>query len=214
MLDTSNITNLVIIAIALILSIWVHEYAHAFVSDKLWDPTPKNYGRLTPNPIAHIDLMWLLMVFLIHFGWGKPVPINPSYYKNPKIWEFLVSIAGPITNIILSFATFIVIKLYTWQDFNQFMLIAQVDPLLKFFSYLAMLNIWLAIFNLLPIPPLDGRKFIKLIDYNFFTKLEYKLYSNPFYVVIPFLILMYSGISKWIGIVIDIVANFFIKILS
>ena len=80
----------------------MHEYAHAYVSYRLGDPTPKLQGRLTPNPLKHIDPIGFLMVFLAHFGRGKPVQINPLYYKNPRKGELIVSLAGPATNLILA----------------------------------------------------------------------------------------------------------------
>lgn len=214
MFDASYIINIAITAIILIISIWVHEYAHAWVSHKLWDPTPQYFKRLTPNPLAHIDPIWLIMVFIVHFWRGKPVPINPSYYKNPKVWEFLVSIAWPITNIILSLLCFVILKVYLWSDFVQMQAIANVDLIVKLLMSMWYLNIWLAIFNMLPIPPLDGRKFVKLFNYNFFTNLERMLYSNPLYMMAPFLIVMYSGVWNRLSTIINIVSNFFINILN
>ncbi len=214
MFETSTIVNIAITALVLIISIWVHEYAHALVSHKLWDPTPKHFNRLTPNPLAHIDPIWLIMVFVVHFGWWKPVPINPTYYKNPKVWEFLVSIAWPLTNMLLATICFIVLRVYLGSDFSQFYILANIDIIAKILWSMAILNIWLAVFNMLPIPPLDGWKFVKLINYDFFTKLERTLYSNPLYMMIPFLLVMYGGVVRWIGIIMDIITNFFINILS
>lgn len=214
MFDTSSIVNIIITAFVLIISIGVHEYAHAFVSNKLWDPTPKNLGRLTPNPLAHIDPIGLIMVFVVHFGRWKPVPINPSYYKDPKVWEFLVSIAWPLTNLILSLICFIILKIYLWSDFTQFQIVSNIDVVVKILSSMWLLNIWLAVFNMLPIPPLDGWKFVKLFNYNFFTKLEYTLYSNPLYMMIPFLLVMYSGIGARLWYIVNGIVNFYIKLLS
>mgnify|MGYP000879363001 FL=1 len=112
-MTTDQIVNILILAVILLLSIGFHEYAHARASNKLGDPTPKLQGRLTPNPLAHIDPMGFLLIFIIHFGWGKPVQINPSYYKNPRIDEFLVAIAGPLTNILMAIIGIVVLKIYS-----------------------------------------------------------------------------------------------------
>lgn len=90
----------------------MHEYAHAYVSYRLGDPTPKLQGRLTPNPLKHIDPIGFLMVFLAHFGRGKPVQINPLYYKNPRKGELIVSLAGPATNLILAIVGIVVMLIY------------------------------------------------------------------------------------------------------
>jgi Zn-dependent protease len=112
-MTTDQIVNILILAVILLLSIGFHEYAHARASNKLGDPTPKLQGRLTPNPLAHIDPMGFLLIFIIHFGWGKPVQINPNYYKNPRIDEFLVAIAGPLTNILMAIIGIVVLKIYS-----------------------------------------------------------------------------------------------------
>lgn len=137
---------------ALLLALTIHEFAHAFVSHRLGDPTPKRQGRLTLNPLAHIDPFGLIMLWLFRFGWGRPVEIDPSYYRDRRKGTILVSFAGPLSNMITAFviAWLQVLALLTTQ--NQFV----SNLLATAFSF----NIFLAVFNLIPIPPLDGSKIL------------------------------------------------------
>lgn len=152
------------LAIILAVSLWMHEYAHAYVSYRLGDPTPKLQWRLTPNPLKHIDPIWFLMVFVAHFGRGKPVQINPLYYKNPRKWELMVALAGPATNLVLAIIGILVMLIYakvmggTPND----IFLNNIDPMLSFRINFSYLNIALAIFNLIPIAPLDGYRLIKI----------------------------------------------------
>lgn len=135
---------------ALLLAITVHEYAHARTSYAMGDPTPKWKGRLSLNPLAHLDPVGLLMLWLFKFGWARPVEINPSYYKDSKKGIALVSVAGPLSNLIFAFITMIVLKLNLFNN-------GIID---SFIYILFLYNLTLAIFNLIPIPPLDGSKIL------------------------------------------------------
>jgi len=132
----------ILVIVILVLGVTIHEFAHALAADRLGDPTPRYSGRLTLNPLSHLDLIGSLMFLFARFGWGKPVPIDPFNFRSPRRDETLVALAGPLSNIIL--ALFLAI-LNT--------VIPQYGPLL----YLAaLLNLNLAFFNLLPLPSLDG----------------------------------------------------------
>ena len=102
------------LAIILLVSIGIHEFAHAYTSYKLGDPTPKIQGRLTPNPLKHIDPIGFLMIFIIHFGRGKPVQIDPSYYKKPYRDELITALAGPASNILLGSLGLLIMFIYGW----------------------------------------------------------------------------------------------------
>lgn len=130
--------------IALICAITIHEFSHAFVADRLGDPTPRSQNRVSLNPLHHLDPLGTLMMFLVSFGWGKPVPIDPYNFSNPRRDEMLVALAGPGSNLILA-----VILSILWHFFP--------SSVIVIFIYI---NIALAVFNLLPIPPLDGSKII------------------------------------------------------
>ena len=204
--------DIIILAIILAISIWLHEYAHARASYKLGDPTPKLQWRLTPNPLAHIDPMWFLLIFLIHFWRGKPVQINPAYYKNPRVDEFLVAIAWPISNIIMAIFGVLFLKLYAGNLIN--LASAWSNIFVQFRMQFVFLNIGLALFNLLPIPPLDGRKFIKLIIGNATLKAEYILASNPLLMIIIFVLLWQLWILNFVGSRAQIIVNQLMRFIN
>jgi Zn-dependent protease len=141
---------------ALLIALTVHEYAHARAAVSLGDPTPRLLGRLTLNPVAHLDPIGLIMLWLFKFGWAKPVPINPSYFKNYRQDMLLVSLAGPVSNMLLALLTaFLIVILAKMQLLG--------GGWIKVLSMTYTYNIILAIFNLVPIPPLDGSKVLASI---------------------------------------------------
>lgn len=138
---------------ALIIGFAFHEYAHGWVADRLGDPTPRSQGRLTLNPLAHLDPFGTLMALLFRFGWAKPVMINPQYFKgNKQRARLLVALAGPVTNLIIAFISMFLwfITMYFLDDSSWSSIISLV------FQSIVLMNLGLGIFNLLPIPPLDG----------------------------------------------------------
>ncbi len=141
----------------LLLALTIHEFSHGLAAYLLGDPTPKAAGRLTLNPLRHLDPLGTLVLFITQaIGWAKPVPINPNYFKNPWRDMAIVSIAGPASNLILAIILGIVFNIF-YKFFSPGPLTL---PLIKM-AYLGVkLNIGLAIFNLLPIPPLDGSKIL------------------------------------------------------
>jgi len=136
--------------IALIIALTVHEFAHALVADRLGDPTPRSQNRLSLNPLRHLDPLGTIMLIFAHFGWGKPVRIDPYNLQNPKRDELLIALAGPTSNLLLAILFSLLIRFFPFL----------ISILTTFIFY----NIALAVFNLLPIPPLDGSKiFINLL---------------------------------------------------
>lgn len=164
----------------LILSLTFHEFAHAWMAYKLGDCTAKYEGRLSLNPLVHIDPIGFLMVLLVGFGWAKPVPVNPFYFKNPPLNTAMVALAGPLSNIILaSLGVFA-------QNF--------VNPIgLDTFVWI---NIYLAVFNLIPLPPLDGWRILQGIFPNLYQ--NYDLESKLSWVL---LILIFISIISPISII-------------
>lgn len=144
--------DLVYFAGALLLAITVHEFSHAWVASYLGDPTAKRAGRVSLNPLVHLDPLGTIMLLLVRFGWGKPVPINPNNFKNPRLGSALTAVAGPTSNFLLANLLALVYKLgsFSGTSAGTFLLLA------------IYMNLVLMIFNLLPIPPLDGSKFFAL----------------------------------------------------
>jgi Zn-dependent protease len=172
------------LAIIFVISISLHEYAHAWASDKLGDPTPKLQWRLTPNPLVHIDLIWFLMIFIINFWRGRPVIINPAYYKNVRRDELLVALAWPATNLLLACAGIVIAQAYIRLG-GVSVLDLQGDIIFKFWQLFSRLNISLAIFNLLPFPPLDGYRIVSYLVPGFAQLVQrYGLYLSIFVLII------------------------------
>jgi len=151
----SPIELLAIIVGFLLIGLPIHEFAHAYIANKYGDPTAKLEGRLTLNPLAHLDPIGLIFFLMIGFGWGKPVPINPRFLHSEKD-ELKVSIAGILANLAVALILGIPIRIAILQGH-----LIDSSVLLTFIDYIVIINIMLAVFNLLPIPPLDGSHFVE-----------------------------------------------------
>ncbi len=163
-----------IIAPPILLALTFHEFAHGWVADKLGDPTARLAGRLTMNPLAHLDLFGTLMLFIAHIGWAKPVPINPYNLRNPRRDEILVSLAGAAANMILALLFGLLIRaLDTGGPLEH---ITPSRPVLLMIVYGVTINLILAIFNLIPIPPLDGSHILEGILPNSLAREYRKFY--------------------------------------
>jgi Zn-dependent protease len=217
MLDTiwlEQIIYYVFLVIILLISIWLHEYAHAWTSYRLWDPTPVLQWRLTPNPLKHIDIVWFISVFLIWFWWWKPVQINPTYYKNPTRDETLTAFAWPAMNLVLAFFWMLIMMVYwkimwIWvQD-----LLLWWDFVILFWQMFIIMNIWLAVFNMIPLPPLDGYRLIKV----FWKKWAQWMEKNVMRISIALIILIVSDspvIWNYISVVTDAIYRLFFMLFS
>ena len=155
--------------IALLIAISIHEWAHAITATTLGDPTPGNAGRLTVNPIAHLDLLGALLFLTVGFGWAKPVPINPVYFRHYKRDLCLTAIAGPASNLILAFLSLIVLRIlgtHTGLSPWDLLQVGTSGPVVQvfftqLFGALLFINLGLMAFNLLPLAPLDGSKVLE-----------------------------------------------------
>jgi Zn-dependent protease len=143
------------VAVALLAAVTVHEYAHAYVADRLGDPTPRAAGRLTLNPLAHLDLVGTLLILLVGFGWAKPVPITPTNFRNWRRDTVIVAAAGPLANVTLLFALGIPFKLGVLHASA-----IEAGVISALLLTMMRINAMLAVFNLIPIPPLDGSKIL------------------------------------------------------
>jgi len=154
---TQKIIFFLFFVIALTIGITVHEFAHAWTAYRLGDPTPKLTKRLTLNPLAHLDPLGTLFLFIAGFGWGKPVLFNPQYFKEPKKAILLTAFSGAIANLIIAFIFSIPYRFNLY-----FHLGLENSWFFAFFDYIVILNLMLAAFNIIPIPPLDGSKILYL----------------------------------------------------
>ena len=163
---------------AVLLAISCHEFAHAFVADRFGDTTPRNQGRLSLNPIKHLDFTGFILMMFTHIGWGKPVEINPNNFNSNKSRSFcetMVALAGPVMNFILAIVSVIIVVFLSIVWGESSIIVNQVIAFLYLFS---IVNIGLGVFNLIPLPPLDGEKIFKSVlpykvknwlDANYYT---------------------------------------------
>jgi len=158
-LDWSVLSGILISIVPALLCITIHELAHGYTAYKLGDTTAKDMGRLTLNPIKHIDVFGLLMMVIAGFGWAKPVPVNMSRFKNPKRHMAITALAGPLSNIILAIIVFFFYGLL-FAPFGGTRSTGAGEVVLSMIVRAATLSVALAIFNILPIPPLDGSKIV------------------------------------------------------
>ncbi len=182
----------------------VHELAHGYVAYKLGDDTAKKQGRLTFNPFAHLNPIGTIMIFLFGIGYARPVPVNPNRFKNPKGGMALVAIAGPLSNLLMAFVfNFVYIALAANFNMTGFM-----GAVMYFFYFAAWVNITLAVFNLFPIPPLDGSKVLAaLLPNRIYNK--YMMYER--YIMIALFVLLFTGV---LDKPISIVSGFFMRLIS
>jgi Zn-dependent protease len=194
-----SIPELIMFTIVIVISLVIHEFSHGLVSYLQGDNTAKDAGRLTLNPISHIDPFGLIAIYLIHFGWAKPVPINSSKYKNRRLGIILTSAAGPFSNIVLAFIGALVYEKIKYQS----------EIIDYFLINLVNINIILAVLNMLPIPPLDGSKIFAEIFGGIVREFIYKI--NQIGMFIVFLLLYIPAISN---VFTNIISNVFDGILK
>ena len=186
-MNADIILNKILMLPGIIIGLSFHEFAHAWVSDKLGDPTPRRQGRVTINPLAHIDWIGFLALLLVGFGWGKPVQIDPSYYKNRRRDEFLVGIAGVTMNLLLA----VIFSIPARMIVKAFSGAAPSDLVYNVYLmifYVVSINVVLMIFNLIPCPPLDGwgiiTQIFRLDKYSWW----YKVYQYGTWILLALIV--------------------------
>ena len=197
--------------IAVLVALSVHEWAHGYAAYKLGDPTAKYDGRLTLNPLAHLDLVGTLLFVMVGFGWGKPVPVNPQYFKNYKRDTAIVAIAGPVSNLVLATGAFIVLMLLGKDASIIGPIITPESSVVlrvitELLSDFLQINLVLMAFNLLPIAPLDGSKVLRpFVPAQYDAMYEDWLMNGPkilLMLIIASHLLNLPVFSLWINIII------------
>ncbi len=201
-----------------LLALVIHEYSHGYISTKLGDPTPRIRGRLTLNPLVHLDLYGTILMLLTGFGWAKPVEVNPMYYKDRKKGMALVAVAGPLSNFILAFLSLFLYAIIIVVTFYFELPYAIIEVFGLACSYSAQINLCFMVFNLIPIPPLDGSRILGMFLGNraYYTLMQFERYSM---LLIIFLSLsgffdsiigngvgfLYNGISKALSALLNLI---------
>ena len=189
MFNTAYITQLLLGAVAVLITLTVHEYAHGYAAYKLGDDTAKSYGRLSLNPLKHLDPFGAVCMLLFHFGWAKPVPINPRNFKRPRVGFAITAAAGPLSNIVMAFLIApIFLLLGNLFKYSEIPLLNSIMMNTLIFVYTFFrINIGLGIFNLLPIPPFDGSRIVNVLlpPKAYFGIMKYERY-------------IYWGVVAWL----------------
>lgn len=208
---TEIIVGLLVSAFVVFCIIPVHEFAHAFIAYKLGDETARLKGRLTLRPMAHVNWIGALLILLVGFGYAEPVPVNIRNVrmKNKKLAMAIIALAGPVSNLLIAFLSMLIM-----------FIIATVSPsggliptaLVKFFQYTALININLAVFNLLPVPPLDGSRilFAVLPTKYYFALMKYERYI----ILIVMALLVFGVLTTPLSLLSNAVYKFFYSILK
>lgn len=209
--DWASFLDMVLQAVAVLLCLMVHEVCHGLAAWKLGDPTAKMNHRLSFNPIRHLDPFGLLMMMVVGFGWAKPVPVDPRYFRNPKSGMALTALAGPLSNFVFALvgAVFCNAALAAWylnQGSQALFYTAQ------FFLILVSMNIGLGVFNLIPFPPLDGSKILGMFlpDRLYVTFLRFERYG----MFLLMLVLWQGWLTVPLGIVRSGMFDFFMGLTS
>ena len=176
------------LVLVLLIAFTAHEFAHAYAAYKFGDPTAQRMGRLTLNPRAHLDLFGTLLILLVGFGWAKPVPVNRSYFKHPRLMGIVVSFVGPLSNLLIAFVGLLLFAGLLHFGALEHASVGVQKAVQLFFSMLVQLNALLFIFNLIPLPPLDGYRIVEDLAP---TSLSYRMAQYEHWGIYVFLLLIF-----------------------
>lgn len=186
-----SLDRLPYVIVVLLIAFTVHEFSHAYVAYKFGDPTAKNQGRVTLNPLVHLDPIGTLLILIVGFGWARPVPVNRFHFKNPRLAGILVSLAGPLSNLLVAIIGYAIWYGLLASGLGPNDMPFFVEP---FFTMLVHLNIVLFVFNLIPLPPLDGYRIVEdLVSVDIRAKMtQYEQYGS-----LIFLVLVITPLSEY-----------------
>lgn len=192
MLNNANLFTYLVRAMVLVTAIPLHECAHAWASDKLGDPTAKNLGRLSLNPMAHLDIFGSILMLFTGFGWAKPVPVMSRNFENIKKGMVLSALAGPAANILLALLCMLLYKLWCFVLYPMLAVQFSVAQAIATILYImCILNINLAVFNLIPVPPLDGSRLVTAL---LPARIYYKVMQYERYIILALFVILFVGI--------------------
>ena len=198
----NSILNMILMIPGMLIAFTFHEYAHALVADKLGDKTPRFQGRLTLNPISHIDPIGFIAVLIFSFGWAKPVQTNPSAYKNYYKDDLKVSLAGPISNFLVAIVLALILGLYVRFAYGV-LPSALSGVLFSMMRFALVININIGLFNLIPIPGLDGFSLLRDLSPKTFYRFEEKFYQYQMLIMLALIFVGGRIIQVPAGIIIN-----------
>ena len=193
----NNPVGFIVWALSLLVAITIHEFSHAFAADRLGDPTPRLQGRLTLNPLAHLDPIGTVLMLIARFGWGKPVVFDPFNLRHPRRDAAIISLAGPVSNILLAIVLSVLLRFF---------------PISGIITPIIVMNVVLAIFNLIPIHPLDGFKIVGGILPREYAKQWYELEPYGMFFLL-FLVFPFFGSTAPVMQVISPIISAFLRLL-
>lgn len=204
-----NYQFLIILVPVILFSLTIHEYAHALVAYRLGDDTAKRQGRLSLNPLVHLDVLGTLLLFIVHFGWAKPVPVDPRNFRNPKKDMLMVALAGPVSNILTAIAAAVILKA-VFENFTAIPPGSGVDVAVQMLVWFMYIGIVLAVFNMIPVPPLDGSRVLYglLPDSLAYRYARFETYG----IFILFAFFLFGG--KFLGYLIRVPVVIFIEMCN
>lgn len=181
-------STLPFVILVLVLSFTIHEFAHAYSAYKLGDSTAYQFGRVSLNPMVHLDLFGTIMLLIAGFGWAKPVPVNRGNFKSPRLMGIIVTAAGPLSNLILAFISFFVFALFQKYGWLEGMSNGSSEAIVLFLQLMININLTLFLFNLIPIPPLDGYRIIQdLVNLRYTESLQkFEQWASVIFLLVVF----------------------------
>ncbi|MCY9695152.1 site-2 protease family protein [Paenibacillus alginolyticus] len=209
-------STLPFVILVLVLSFTIHEFAHAYSAYKLGDSTAYQFGRVSLNPMVHLDLFGTIMLLIAGIGWAKPVPVNRGNFKRPRLMGIIVTAAGPLSNLILAFISIFVFVLFQKYGWLKGMSVGSSDAIVLFLQLMITINLRLFLFNLIPIPPLDGYRIIQdVVNLKYSESLiKFEQWASVIFLLVVFIgPLRRVTLDPYLGLIFDI-ADFLSKPIS